>query len=103
MMEMGTVLGWVLAPVCSALVGAVVAQARQLGSSQRAMQEGLKALLRQQIVNAYRDYVIEGRPLTVERKHELTEQYEAYAAIGGNGTGKAMYESICEVPITVVE
>ena len=103
MIEAGTILGWVLAPVCSALVGAVIAQARQLGSSQRAMQEGLKALLRQQLVNAYRDYVIDGKPLTVERKHELTEQYQAYTAIGGNGTGKAMYERICEVPLTVVE
>lgn len=102
-MEVGAVVGWFLAPVCAALAGAVIAQARQLGSNQRAMREGLKALLRQQIVNAYRDYVIEGKTLTVERKHELVEQYEAYAAIGGNGTGRAMYDAVCEVPIVVVE
>lgn len=68
-----------------------------------ALYKGMKASLRKDLVDAYRDHVTEGKPLTVERMHEITEGYNAYRALGGNGTGKAMYEGICEVPIAIVK
>lgn len=68
-----------------------------------ALYKGMKSSLRKDLVDAYGEYVTAGKSLTVERFHELTEGYNAYVALGGNGTGKTMYEAICEVPITIVK
>lgn len=109
-----TILGWLLAPVCSAMVVALVGERRALKEARAAaaqeesereamMRKTFKAILRTELVNAYEKYVQDGVPLTVERKHEITEGYEAYAYWGGNGTGKDMYEAICEVPVVIVK
>lgn len=108
-----TIIGWVLAPICSALVVALAGSRRRIkeikekersqhDEERRMMSKTFKAILRAQLVDAYREYVIEKKPLTVERKHEITEAYEAYAYWGGNGTGRHMYEAICEITVVVI-
>lgn len=109
-----SVAGWVLAPVCSGLWVALREQRRKTAEAEaRAEREAaedakwqrrtFKAILRKDLVDAYEKHVIDGAPLTVERKHEITEGYETYAHWGGNGTGRDMYEAICELPVTIVK
>lgn len=109
-----TVAGWLFAPLCAWFLAkyedqrkrtkeAVEAAKSQDDEEKEMMRKTFKAILRKDLVDAYRDYVIEGKPLTVERKHEITEGYEAYAYWGGNGTGKDMYEGICEVSVVIVK
>lgn len=107
------IAGWVFAPICSGLVVALreqrkrnreIVQSNEERDTQERemMRKTFKAILRADLVNAYEKYVQGGTPLTVERKHEITEGYEAYAYWGGNGTGKDMYEAICELPVVIV-
>lgn len=63
---------------------------------------GLLATHRKNLVDAYEDYVVDGNPLTVERRHEIDKQFEAYSALGGNGTIKRLYIEICHVPTHIV-
>lgn len=108
------IAGWVFAPVCSGLLvalrdqrkrtrEALAAAKAQEDEERKMMRKTFKAVLRKDLVDAYRDYVTDGKPLTVERKHEITEGYEAYAYWGGNGTGRDMYEGICEVPVAIIK
>ena len=70
----------------------------------RLMEAGMVAVLRRDLVDAYQNHVTEGHTLTVERKRELDDEYEIYAALGGNGTGKQMYESVCRsCDVTMVD
>lgn len=62
----------------------------------------MKVILRSSIMDAYDKYVVASAPLTVERKREIDEAWAAYSALGGNGTGRQMYEDICELPIAIV-
>ena len=117
MVEVGhllTVGGWFLAPVCSGLWVALRDQRRKAAEAREAATEEAeeerkwqrrmnKAVLRRDLVDAYEKHVVDGRPLTVERRHEITEEYEAYAHYGGNGTGRHMYEAICELPVEIVK
>lgn len=109
-----TIVGWVLTPVCSGLVVALRDQKRRTREAEalakkKADEEAkwqrktFKALLRKDLVDAYEKHVVDGKPLTVERKHEITEGYEAYAHYGGNGTGSDMFKAICEVPMVIVK
>lgn len=108
-----TAAGWLLAPVCSALVVALVERGRKTRELQRQIADeksdhdklvdkGMKVLLRRELVDAYRDHVTNGVPLTVERMHEITEVHAAYNGFGGNGTGDAMYEAIAANQIHIV-
>ena len=92
--EVWTVLGWVLSPVCAALAGALLGYARSARRADRAMADGMRALLRQQLVDYHRLYVASGGPCPVSIKEQATEVYEAYHALGGNGTGTRLHEEI---------
>ena len=109
-----TVIGWIFAPICSALVVALREQKKKTQEAiERAQQEedahrrlvdkALKVLLRRELVDAYRDHVTNEAPLTVERFHEITEVHDTYNGLHGNGTGDAMYEGIAERQIHIVK
>lgn len=94
-------------PITSQIISIIVAAAcGWLGSQvvmlrrrDEALYTGMKVLLRATLTDAYEHHVTEGKPLSLERKREIDEAYEAYRALGGNGTGKQLYEELCEVPI----
>lgn len=106
-----------LAPIISALVAVVsfamgwiisarnhiAAKEKQLAERQEAICKGLLALIRSQIVDDYEHYVVRGAPLTVERRHEMDRAFDAYKALGGNGTIGHLYEEIKKVPTYIAE
>lgn len=106
--------GWLLAPVCSALIVGLVNKTKKTNelkeqlvkeksNHDKLVDKGMKVLLRRELVDAYRDHVTNEIPLTVERFHEITEVHEAYNGFGGNGTGDAMYDAITEKHIHIVK
>ena len=92
-MEFSAIINLVLAPLCAALFGALATQAKQLRSSDKAMREGMRTLLRQ-----HHRYVVKAEPCPIEIKEQSTRIYEAYHALGGNGTGTRLYKEIMSLP-----
>lgn len=88
--------------VFSYVVGKTKKSNEQWKNEMTALKQAIITILRTQLVDDYKMYVQDGEPLTVERKREITEGYEAYSKLGGNGTGKHMYEAICELDIHVL-
>lgn len=89
----------------AAACGWLAAQVKRLSTRDAALYAGMKAVLRKELVDDFEKYVVNGsdHQLTIERKREIEECYAAYAALGGNGVGKQMYEKLCEVKIDVVQ
>ena len=75
-------------------VGFLVANAKRVSRFDKARIEIEKALARQMIFEAYEDYVINGKKLTIARYEELLRIFDAYTALGGNGTAKKYMEEI---------
>lgn len=105
-----TILGWVLAPICSALVTALVAviklnKEREVMRKQaksehdKAIDEGLCALLRKALIDLHKEYVASGKPCPVRIKEQATAIHDAYAALGGNGTGTQLWHEIMEAHV----
>lgn len=98
-MELSLLANIILAPLCTCLIGILVSQARQLHNSDKAMRDGMRTLLRQQLVNLHREYVLSGcAHCPLEIKEQATRIYEAYHALDGNGTGTKLYAEIMAVP-----
>lgn len=94
-----TILGWLLSPVCASLVTYIITKGRQNKAHDKAMEDGMRALLRQQLINYHREYVASGKPCPVRIKEQATAVHEAYAAIGGNGTGTQLWHEIMEAHV----
>lgn len=94
-----TVLGWVLSPVCASLVTYIVTKRKTSKAHEAAMEQGLRTLLRQQLIDYHRQYVASGGPCPVRIKEQATAVHDAYTALGGNGTGTQLWHEIMEAHV----
>ncbi len=61
---------------------------------QKAMEQGMRALMKGELVAIHERFVQAGRPMPVEIKDEADQVYDAYHALGGNGTGTELHRQI---------
>ena len=85
---------WVITALLAGIVGWFGNSLRKKQSHDNAMEQGMRVLLRTQIVDAYYIYHVQHKKLTVERRREIDEAFEAYSALGGNGTVAELYHEI---------
>lgn len=95
------VLGWLVPTILAGLLGYFGGKVKKLSSRDKAVEEGIRCLLRGEITRAYQRHVIDGRPMTLECRRQLDEIWKAYKGLDGNGTGDAMYQELCEMQINV--
>ena len=109
-------LQFVLSIVTTAMTGAIgwlfhklkkhehereIAERRRLDeimSRENAINEALRALCRDRILQGYR-YYKRNSGVTAQELETMTKLYNAYHALGGNGTITAVYEKIKELPL----
>lgn len=97
----GTASSYLITTVLAAVVGCLGTKMRRDRDDRRrrrehdeAMEMGMIALLRQQLIDYHREYVVSGGPCPVRIKEQTTDVYNAYHALGGNGTGTQLWEEI---------
>ena len=88
-----------VAAAFGAATGYLASRLKRITTRDRAIEEGVKSILRHELMDDFDTYAVRGEPLTMERRREIDECYHAYAALGGNGTGKSVYERICALQI----
>lgn len=92
-------LGWLVPTVLAAIAGYMGGKVKHLSARDKAIERGMRVLLRGEITRAYQRHIIDGKPMTLECRRQLDEIWLAYNGLGGNGTGKTMYDELCEQPI----
>lgn len=97
------IIGQIVSIAIAAACGYLGATATRLKARDAALYDGMKAILRRELVDDFETYVVEAHPLSLERKTEVDECYAAYKALGGNGTGAQMYAKICDVKIQLLK
>lgn len=91
---MGQVLSEAVGWAVPAALGAVAALACGLWRQVRALRDGMRSLLRCEIVRAHKEYVVRGEPMSLEDLEYVAKTYESYHALGGNGTGTRLWRDI---------
>lgn len=71
---------------------------RTILAREQAINQSLRALCRDRILQGYRYYKHHGDISTADLE-TMTKLYDAYHALGGNGTITAVYDKICVLPI----
>lgn len=97
-----TFITTIVASLASAFVAAVIASgSRRLKnerSSFEAMRNGMRALLWRELRTMHTQ-AREANGLTVAERQHLESVYDAYHAIGGNGTGSRLHDEAMELPV----
>lgn len=93
------VVGWLVPTVLAAVAGYLGGKIGKLTERDKAMEQGIQVLLRGEITRAYQRHIIDGKPITLECRRQVEDFWQAYHALGGNGTGESMYRELCELQI----
>lgn len=87
--------------ICGA-IGYILKKIFGLYQRQRAVEKGVQALLRNELIRRYREYEIK-KEISILDKENITHMFEEYKNLGGNGTVKKMYEDLLELPTKIVK
>ena len=88
---------WLVSFACGGAVSFLVAYLKYRGKSERAVREGLEALLRAEIIRQYEKHVERGYcPLYA--KEAIKREYHSYHALGGNDVATELYHIVLELP-----
>lgn len=84
----------------SAIVAGVVASGKRVSARQRALDDGMKALLKAELYSIWHDYVVADEPMPMYVRDIASSCYRVYHdRLDGNGTGTSMYEAIAQAAI----
>lgn len=91
-----------ISSLIGAMVAAIVSHARagvtETTDTVHAMHEGMRCLMRQQIIGIHSDATRRGYITYLEQQH-VTQVYDAYHALGGNGSATELMEDIKGLPV----
>ena len=89
--------------IVTTLLGAAYAHLSKRFKEEReknqAIENGLRDILRIQILDSYDKCVANGNVITVSRKDAIDSAYKSYHALGGNGTITQAHKEIMEMRI----
>lgn len=80
--------------------GAIIGVLKTQKKNKENTDKSLKLLIKMELREMHRKIVVEGAGCSLDDKDDATQLYEVYDALGGNGTGKSMYQDIMSAPIT---
>ena len=76
---------WVITAVLAGLVGWFTSSLSKRRKHDHALEIGMQVLLRKALIDCFDYYFNQDHKLTIERKREITEMFEAYTLLGGDG------------------
>lgn len=92
-------VSWAVPALLAAGCGWVGVKLHGIARSVGALMDGMRSMLRCELVRAHREHCIRGEPMALEDREFVHRTYEAYHSLGGNGTGTRLYEELMEVDL----
>ena len=103
------VLNMVLMPLMASLLGGLTAAVKKLWNKQKeqakaqekrqeTVEKGVMALLHDGLFRACSTALEKGK-INVDEMDNINYLYKPYATLGGNGTGKQLFERVNQLPI----
>lgn len=84
------------------LMGYLFKKLAKLWKRQKAIENGVQALLRNELIRRYREYETKGE-ISILDQENITHMYEEYKNLGGNGTVKKIYSELLELHTKILK
>ncbi len=96
-----TILGGIIG-ILSTKIKKSKAKELALEEKQKALEEGVQALLRNELVRRYREYEVKGE-LSIIDKENIEAMFKQYEKLGGNGTVKHLMSELLQLPTKIIK
>lgn len=83
-------------------MGFITTRVKKNRKKEKAIEEGVQALLRNELVRRYREYETKGE-LSILDKENIEAMFIQYENLGGNGTVKHLMEELLSLPTKVIK
>ena len=87
------VISWLAASLRAARKRSAEHDARR-DAEHAALMAGMRELMRSQLYDLHRSYVVGGAPMPYDEKERADSIYRVYHALGGNGTGTHIHDEL---------
>jgi 5'-deoxynucleotidase YfbR-like HD superfamily hydrolase len=96
------ILSYLIPASLGAGIGFLSSKLKKNKAKEKAIEEGVQALLRNELVREYREYKAKGE-LSILDKDNIEAMFKQYKNLGGNGTVKHLVEEILELPTKIIQ
>ena len=79
-----------------------ISKQKEQESKQQAIEHGVQALLRNELVRRYREYKSK-QEISILDRENIDAMYKEYRNVGGNGTVKELMQELEEIPTKVIK
>lgn len=93
---------FLLGTISTALISYVKSKYSKDRKKEIAIENGVQALLRNELVRRYREYKIKGE-MTILDRENIEHMYTEYINLGGNGTVKELMDELLDVPTKIIK
>ena len=96
------VLGYLIPTILGGLLGFVSTKLNKIKKKDQAIEDGVQALLRNELIRCYREYQQKGE-MTILDKENIEAMFIQYQNLGGNGTVKQLMTELLNSHTKVVK
>ena len=95
------VLSYLIPTILGGVLGFISTKLKKNKKKDLAIEQGVQALLRNEIIRRYREFESKGE-ISILDKENLEEMFEQYKNLGGNGTVKKMMDDLLNLKTKIV-
>ena len=95
------ILNYMVPLILGGIIGFLSTKIKNYNKKDKAIEDGLVALLRNELVRRYREYETKGE-MAILDKENIEDMFKQYENLGGNGTVKKMYKELLDLPTKIV-
>lgn len=96
------ILSYIIPTILGAGIGFITTQLKKSNRKEKAIEEGVQALLRNELVRRYREYEVKGE-LSILDKENIEAMYKQYENLGGNGTVKQLMTELLKLRTKIIK
>ena len=93
---------YIVTTIIGAILGFIAAKYKKNKKKDLAIEQGVQALLRNEIIRRYREFESKGE-ISILDKENLEEMFEQYKNLGGNGTVKKMMDDLLNLKTKIIK
>lgn len=95
------ITSYLIPTILGGILGFISTKLKKNKKKDLAIEQGVQALLRNEIIRRYREFETKGE-ISIFDKENLEEMFEQYKNLGGNGTVKKMMDELLELKTKII-
>ena len=97
-----TIISYIVPTILGVVIGFISTKVKANNKKDVAIEEGVQALLRNELIRRYREYEQKGE-MSILDKENMEAMFVQYKNLGGNGTVKHMMDDLFELPTKIIK